>query len=226
MKTVTLAVGLSTLAVLAFMILGDTAISSRVNELEGKQKEIDANFEEIKSSQESMDGTLKESARLIEQNRLQIVEARKQQKTLSDDLKETRETLNGEVDQLREQGNSLKEVFEGLDIRHQELAAAQQTAGEERSGIQARFDQQLEQLRSDLETARSAMQQARTDDQKLVESLKQQIRDLEQQVQSSSQDRVDLVVRQGQMQKLLEELLQSQEAMQQELEILKSRPLP
>ena len=70
------------------------------------------------------------------------------------------------------------------------------------------------------------MQQARTDDQKLVESLKQQIRDLEQQVQSSSQDRVDLVVRQGQMQKLLEELLQSQEAMRQELEILKSRPLP
>ncbi|MGB1071624.1 MAG: hypothetical protein ACPG1Z_08145 [Planctomycetota bacterium] len=226
MKTVTLAVGLSTLAVLAFMILGDTAISSRVNELEGKQKEIDANFEEIKSSQESMDGTLKESARLIEQNRLQIVEARKQQKTLSDDLKETRETLNGEVDQLREQGNSLKEVFEGLDIRHQELAAAQQTAGEERSGIQARFDQQLEQLRSDLEAASSAMQKARTDDQKLVESLKQQIRDLEQQVQSSSQDRVDLVVRQGQMQKLLEELIQSQEAMQQELEILKSRPLP
>ena len=226
MKTVTLAVGLSTLAVLAFMILGDTAISSRVNELEGKQKEIDANFEEIKSSQESMDGTLKESARLIEQNRLQIVEARKQQKTLSDDLKETRETLSGEVDQLREQGNSLKEVLEGLDSRHQELAAAQQTAGEERSGIQARFDQQLEQLRSDLETAKSAMQQARTDDQKLVESLKQQIRDLEQQVQSSSQDRVDLVVRQGQMQKLLEELIQSQEAMQQELEILKSRPLP
>jgi len=226
MKTVTLAVGLSTLAVLAFMILGDTAISSRVSELEGKHAKIDANFEEIKSSQASMDGTLKESARLIEQNRLQIAEARQQQKTLSDDLIETRESLNGDMDQLQEQGNRLKEGLEQLDTRHRELAATQQSAHEDHAEIQSRMNQQLEQMKSDLEAARSAMQQARTDDQKLVESLKQQIRDLEQQVQSSSQDRVDLVVRQGQMQKLLEELLQSQEAMQQELEILKSRPLP
>ena len=223
MKTVTLAVGISTLAVLAFMILGDSAISSRVTELEGKHDQIDATFEKVLSSQSALDGAMKESAQRIEENRLQIEKTQNQQQALSDDLTETRDTL---TEQLQGQETKMRQGLDRLESGWQSLEAEQKTATDERNDLRQQANQKLEQLRSDLEAAQTALQKARLEDQSLIDTMKKRIRDLEQQVQSSSQDRVDLVVRQGQMQKLLEDLLQTQEAMQQELEMLKSRPLP
>jgi chromosome segregation ATPase len=223
MKTVTLAVGISTLAVLAFMILGDSAISSRVTELEGKHDQIDATFEKVLSSQSALDGAMKESAQRIEENRLQIEKTQNQQQALSDDLTETRDTL---TEQLQGQETKMRQGLDRLESGWQSLEAEQKAATDDRNDLRQKANQKLEQLRSDLEAAQTALQKARLEDQSLIDTMKKRIRDLEQQVQSSSQDRVDLVVRQGQMQKLLEDLLQTQEAMQQELEMLKSRPLP
>jgi len=60
----------------------------------------------------------------------------------------------------------------------------------------------------------------------VIDAMKQRIRELEQQVNSSGQDRIDLVVRQGQLLKLVDELIESHDAMRQELEILKTPPSP
>lgn len=120
----------------------------------------------------------------------------------------------------------MRQGLDRLESGWQSLEAEQKAATDDRNDLRQKANQKLEQLRSDLEAAQTALQKARLEDQSLIDTMKKRIRDLEQQVQSSSQDRVDLVVRQGQMQKLLEDLLQTQEAMQQELEMLKSRPLP
>ena len=116
--------------------------------------------------------------------------------------------------------------LETLDSLHQSLEENLTKATEDHSELRAKYEMSLQQLQTDVEAISVALNESKANNTSTVESLKKQIRDLEQQVQSSGQDRVDLVVRQGQMQKFLEELLQSQDAMRQELELLKSQPLP
>ncbi len=107
MKTVTIAVGISTIAVLAFMILGDSAISSRVSELEGRHEKIDENMDRISTTQEKLDGALKDSVEKIEENSEQIRKNRQQGETLSTHLEKTRNEHKDRLDEQQQLGTDL-----------------------------------------------------------------------------------------------------------------------
>ncbi|OUU20918.1 MAG: hypothetical protein CBC13_09725 [Planctomycetia bacterium TMED53] len=229
MRSIIIAVVLAFISVLAFMIWGDSAISSRVSDLEGKQASNDQNFETIRIAQGAMDDSLKKNVELIEKNSSKIEENRALHDTLSGKFEETSQAHSDRLDQQNESHRELLERIEELQQAKAKLAEelkSTESAGKSAEEARLVLGSKIERLESMLDTLKSTLGDSRVEDASAIEAMKQRIRDLEQQVRSSGQDRIDLVLRQGQMQKLIEELLDSHDALRQEVEILKSPPTP
>ena len=87
----------------------------------------------------------------------------------------------------------------------------------------SKLKEEFEALKSEMDSVSQSLQSERKEHEVAMSA---RMRDLEQQLKSAHEDRVDMVVRQGQMQKLLEDLIRSQEDLQYELERLKPLPIP
>jgi len=132
MKSFIIAVLITALAILAIVILGDFAISSRVSKLEGKQATIDQNLDRIMTAQDDMDEALKDTSGRVEENSQKIQKNRELQETLSTSFEESRNSLSDRIDQQGETDRSLLKRLEGLEAAKDRLSKELEQATDDR----------------------------------------------------------------------------------------------